>query len=260
MGQVWEQMVRFFVENIDVSMRFEPSVTNIVLLPGMDGTGWLFRRWIAAKPDRFELSVIGYPHDAALGYEELLPLVRARLPQDRPYLLLAESFSGPLGLMLAAEAPEGLRGLILCCTFAKNPLPLLGFVKPLLGVPGFPGLPALLARLGHRALFGRFASRQTRGVLAEALARLRPSVLQARMRAVLGVDVTALLPQVGLPVLYLSADEDRIVPRSALRILMRALPQMQVSSIAAPHMLLQTMPVAAWQAVLSFSVDQNDDA
>jgi pimeloyl-ACP methyl ester carboxylesterase len=241
-------------------MGFEPVVTTIVLLPGMDGTGLLFQPWIAAKPEGYELCVIDFPVDVALGYDELLPLVRARLPQDRPYVLLAESFSGPLGLMLAAEAPSNLRGLILCSTFAKNPLPLPALVKPFVGLMGFSAFPALLARFGHRALFGHFGEDQYRAVLSEALRRLRPSVFQARMRAVLGVDVTVLLPRVALPVLYLAAEEDRVVPLSALRHLMQALPRMRVARIAAPHMLLQTMPSAAWQAVLSFIAGKYDDA
>src|SRR5581483_8651961 len=113
------------MENVDVSMMYRRAVSTIVLLPGMDGTGLLFQPWIAAKPDGFDVQVIDYPVDAELGYEDLWPLVRARLPQNRPYFLLAESFSGPLGVMLAAEAPPGLRGLMLCCTFAKNPRPSL---------------------------------------------------------------------------------------------------------------------------------------
>ncbi|HEX7642301.1 MAG TPA: alpha/beta hydrolase [Burkholderiaceae bacterium] len=233
-------------------MTHEPAACTVVLLPGMDGTGLLFQPWIAAKPDGFDLRVIDYPVDAALGYQELLPLVRVRLPQDRPYILLAESFSGPLGLMLAAEAPSGLAGLILCCTFAKNPLPWLVFAKPLLGGTGFLVSPALLARLGHRALFGRFADAQTKAALSGALRRLHPSVLQARMLAVLGADVSALLPRVCVPALYLSAGEDRVVPASALRRLVEALPRMRISRIATPHMLLQTAPQEAWKAVVTF--------
>jgi pimeloyl-ACP methyl ester carboxylesterase len=215
----------------------------------MDGTGLLFQPWIAAKPEGVEVRVIDFPVDAALGYEELLPLVRARLPQDRPYVLLAESFSGPLGLMLAAEAPPNLRGLVLCCTFAGNPLPWLAWSRPF--VP-LAGSPALLAHLGHRALFGRFGNRQTKAALSDALRRVHPAALRARMRAVLGVDVTPLLPQVAVPVLYLTAKKDRVVPPSASRHLAAALPQMRVAHVAAPHMLLQAMPCEAWSAIGAF--------
>ena len=225
---------------------------TLVLLPGMDGTGLLFRNWIAARPEGYVLQVIDYPADQPLGYDALLPLVRARLPREEPYFLLAESFSGPLGLMLARQAPPNLRGLILCCSFAKNPQPALALARPMVGLLGFSALPSIMARLGHRALFGRFADDETRAALSEALRRLPPAVLQARMRAVLDVDVSDLLPQIRLPVLYLQAREDRVVPASASRRGCDALPQVKLASIVAPHMLLQTMPHEAWAAVEAF--------
>jgi len=228
------------------------SSCTIVLLPGMNGTADLFADFIAAKPATFALLTLDFPVDVPLGYDELARLVRSRLPQDGPFVLLAESFSGPIGLMLAAGPPTGMRGLILCGTFAKNPMPLLAFFKPCIALLGFAGFPSLLSILGHRALFGRFASARTRQALSAALQRLRLGVLQARMRSVLGVDTTALLPQVKLPVLYLSAQEDRVVPHSACEHLRRHLHQMQVASIAAPHMLLQTAPSDAWVALTAF--------
>ena len=230
----------------------EAQSYTIVLLPGMNGTADLFVDFAAVKPSTFQLLTLDYPVDVPLGYDELARLVHSRLPQDRPYVLLAESFSGPIGLMLAAEALPGMRGLILCCTFAKNPLPLLALFKPFVALLGFAGLPSLLSKLGHRALFGRFGSAHTKRALSAALRRLRPSVLQARVRTVLKVDTTALLSRVMLPVLYLSAQEDRVVPHSACEHLHHHLPQMRIASIAAPHMLLQTAPAEAWDAMTAF--------
>ena len=60
-----------------------------------------------------------------MGYDELEVLVRAALPTGQRYFLLGESFSGPLAIRIAANPPAGLAGVILCGTFAKNPLPWL---------------------------------------------------------------------------------------------------------------------------------------
>ncbi|MGO4780317.1 alpha/beta hydrolase, partial [Lysobacter sp. 2RAB21] len=67
-----------------------------IVLPGMDGTGALLDDFIAAMAPRFATSVIAYPRDRALGYDELVVFARSRLPLDAPYLLLGESFSGPI--------------------------------------------------------------------------------------------------------------------------------------------------------------------
>ena len=94
---------------------------KLILLPGMDGTGELFGPFLNALRNRFNAQVIRYPTDLALGYQELSTFVRNALPVDEPYVFLAESFSGPIAIAIAAEAPPSSRGSILCCTFARNP-------------------------------------------------------------------------------------------------------------------------------------------
>src|SRR5512143_111507 len=100
-------------------------MSTLVLLPGLDGTGRLFGDFIAALGQDIDVIVASYPADTPLDYAELEPLVRAMLPTDRDYVLLGESFSGPLAISLAASAPPGLRGLVLCCSVARSPLPAL---------------------------------------------------------------------------------------------------------------------------------------
>src|ERR1700730_8223328 len=107
-----------------------PRLPLLVLLPGLDGTGKLFVDFIRALGGGAECRVIGYSPDEPLGYEELEARVRAALPGDRPYLLLGESFSGPIAMRIAANAPARLVGVILCGTFASNTYPWLAWVGP----------------------------------------------------------------------------------------------------------------------------------
>src|SRR5579863_3225723 len=97
-------------------------MVKLILMPGMDGTGELFAPLLRALGTSVETSVVRYPPDEPLGYAELLPRVRAELPQSGPFVLLGESFSGPLAIMLAGEAPAGLRGVMLSASFATNPV------------------------------------------------------------------------------------------------------------------------------------------
>lgn len=128
-------------------------MTTLVLLPGLDGTGLLQREFAAACGSRVEVLPLAYPADRPLDYPELEALIRTQLPRDRPFFLLAESFSGPLGIRLGAAPPPGLQGLILCCTFAHPPLPAC--LGPLL-----PPLPHSLLPLGLLSLLvlGPFAT------------------------------------------------------------------------------------------------------
>jgi len=69
---------------------------TLILLPGMDGTGVFFADFAAAMPTELKPLVVAYPNDPKLGYPELEALARAALPRDQLFILLGESFSGPL--------------------------------------------------------------------------------------------------------------------------------------------------------------------
>src|SRR5262249_47392049 len=109
-------------------------MATLVLLPGMHGSGELFADFVAALGAEHEAIAITYPKDQPLGYARLESIVRSELPSDRSYVLLGESFSGPIALSIAASAPCRLRGLILCGSFAKNPMPFLGTLRHFSGI------------------------------------------------------------------------------------------------------------------------------
>ncbi|HEY6094589.1 MAG TPA: alpha/beta fold hydrolase [Gallionellaceae bacterium] len=224
-------------------------MSTLVLLPGLDGTGRLFADFVAALGPDIEVVVASYPAHQPRGYAELETVVRAMLPTDRDYVLLGESFSGPLAISIAASAPASLRGLILCCSFARNPLPVLAPLRFLVGM--FPVGMAPVSLLSY-FLLGRFASARLRSALAATIAAVAPSVLRQRVRAALTVDVSGALSCIRVPMLYLRASEDRVVPRSASLLLSSRVANARVIEFDAPHFLLQVLPADAAAAVTCF--------
>jgi pimeloyl-ACP methyl ester carboxylesterase len=170
---------------------------TLVLLPGMDGRGLFFRDFVAAIPPELEPVVVQYPNDPELGYSELEALALAVLPRDRPFILLGESFPGPIAISIAASNPTGLRGLILCCAFARRPHPL----RPLTTAAQRP-LPAgrLPAFILPPNLFGRFDSPRFRAQLAEVHGLVSANTLKSRLEAVAHTDVSDKLRQVAVPI------------------------------------------------------------
>ncbi|APA71513.1 alpha/beta fold hydrolase [Janthinobacterium sp. 1_2014MBL_MicDiv] len=222
----------------------------LVLLPGMDGTGQLFRRFDAALHAQTAMDRLSIAYPAApLDYAALEAFVRERLPRDRPFVVLAESFSGPLGAALRADPPPGMRALILCCSFVRNPRPLLAPLRHLLGLVPFGALPGIALR---QALLAPYATPALQAELADALAQVPPAVLRQRLRAVLETDASRSFARGGLPVLYLRARHDRLVPPANALQILRLAPGAQLLDIAAPHMLLQAAPQAAADAVTAF--------
>jgi len=226
---------------------------TLVLLPGMDGTGVFFGDFIAALGTRFKPVVVTYPNDPALGYIELETLARTYLPHNEPFLILGESFSGPIAISIAASNPSGLLGLILCVTFARNPHPLLPMVTTIL--KPFPAghLPGFIL---HRNLFGKFDSPRHRGKLREVGALVSAKTLKARLEAVSAIDVSEKLRSVKVPTLDLRAKRDRVVSRACGAYIRRILPNVSVADLDAPHQLLQTVPEAAIAAIENFMRDR----
>jgi pimeloyl-ACP methyl ester carboxylesterase len=210
---------------------------------------FFFEEFAAAAQTEFKPIIVAYPNDQSLGYAELEPIVRAALPRDEPFLILGESFSGPLAISIAASPPAGFVGLILCVTFARSPHPLLPLLSKILRPFPAGRIPTFIQQ---RNLFGKFAS----PFLREKLRRLRSLVsantLKARLEAIASVDVSANLARVTLPTLYLRAKHDRLVSRASYDHIRKILPNIEVAELDAPHLLLQTVPQEAVAAIKHF--------
>lgn len=215
----------------------------------MDGSGAMFAGFIAALGAGITPQVLSYPADQILSYEGLTEFARTRLPTDRPFVLLGESFSGPVAIALAAERPPGLVGLILSCTFARNPVPLFQYCAPL--IPFVP-VSSRLSGLAVPFLLGRHATPALRTALRAALDQLQPAVLRARMRAVLAVDYAAQMRSIAVPVLYLQASQDRVVSVASARHIAMLLRSVKQVVVPGPHLLLQAVPEQTAMLVREF--------
>ncbi len=221
----------------------------LVLLPGMDGTGDLFGPFLQALGGVPAVQVIRFSTHQPADYAALIETIKAQLPTDRPYVVLAESFSGPLGIEIAAQQPAWLRGLVLCCTFARNPSIGLWLASPVLDWLPIGALP--IAPMGLM-LLGQARPSPLRDALERALRRVSPAVLRARLRAVANVDVSHLLKHVHVPCLYLRASQDRLVSAAAASLIAQRVPNLRVIEFRAPHALLQTAPEASAAQVQDF--------
>lgn len=218
---------------------------TLVLLPGLDGSGELFAPFVEALGPEVPVVVVRYPGDRALGYADLTAIAQAAAPAG-PHVILGESFSGPIAAMLAASAPPGLKGIVLCCSFVRSPRPLLGQLRFLLPVLPMRWMP--LGLLG-RLLMGRWWSAPLQARLSGAMASLTPPALRARLRAVLTVDAAGTLAASQVPLPYLQASADHVVPRRAADALRRIRPDVRLMEIDGPHFLLQAAPAAAADAI-----------
>lgn len=211
---------------------------RLLLLPGMDGTGRLFQPLLAALPPEISAIVVSYPVDRPLGYDELLPLVEVAVPAE-PFVVMGESFSGPLALMLASRHPPGLKGVVLCASFVRFPLQVSERWRDVVRPWMFRWQPTWLLAW---VLLGRRAWGPLGRALRQAVRSVSPDTFAARARAVARVDVTCELGSCHVPILYLRASDDMVVRPGNAALIAARRPDAEVVVLPGPHLLVQSAP------------------
>ena len=245
------------------------AAIHLILLPGLDGTGDLFApllkriaaMQVAADEPEFIAHALHYPTDQQLGFQALHEMVEyylaTQLPADARYVLLGESFSGPVAVAVAHAAQTALEnhapdtrrciGLILCCTFVRNPFPVFAPLGPLWSLAPLELVPLSWV---NRLAQGKLDFWSDQGELA--MRQLAPDVLRYRLKIISKVDVTRELAALRLPILYLQASKDLIVPASAARLVQDLAPQTELVRIAGSHFLLHSKPAVALGHIQQF--------
>lgn len=219
--------------------------TTIVLLPGMDGTGELLRPLAEQLSTHRPVQLISYPVDQVLGYDQLVSYVRERLPDDH-YVILGESFSGPIAIEIAATDSRAT-GLVLVSSFARHPLPtsLAAFAR-LFDLRWIP--PNVIVA----TLMGSAATPKLKELLGQILRKLPRDIIRARIQEVLHADKRDRLKKVTCPLLCLHGRSDRLVRSTLVDEIVAARPDCRVHWLAAPHMLLATHTDVAARVVEEF--------
>jgi pimeloyl-[acyl-carrier protein] methyl ester esterase len=223
---------------------------RVLLLPGLDGTGRLFRPLLDAFPSSVDARVIAYPNGRVLSADELAAFVSASIDPAEAYWLVAESFSGPIALQIASQAVHRPDGLVLAATFTRAP------VRWLAAMPSLGALAVQLSRaamtIGVRAMMtGRDAPPELVAAVVDAIASVPKAVLAARIRQVLTSDVRS-AAAIRVPTLIISARRDRLVPSRLTAELRASMPHAEHVEIDAPHLVLQRFPIECAEHIASF--------
>jgi len=225
------------------------DTVNIVLLPGLDGTGELFSRFEKALSGAHEVKTIVYPFKEGLGYEVLTEYVHDVLPTEQAFVLLGESFSGPIAVTVAAGKVPNLKGLILVNTFLENPRPLL--LKFMDFIPDrlvFEPPKAILQWLLKNAEQGAVDAEELRSTISS----LSPSLVRTRLSSVAKVAVHAQASKVDVPVCILRSERDAAISQRIASQVIQTFKKSTVQKFNTNHFLLQSMPNQAAQVVEEF--------
>lgn len=225
-----------------------------VLLPGIDGTAKMFGPLQDALAPALPSQCIAYPPREFLDYAALTEYVLARLP-DGPVVLIAESFSGPLSLMVATRLGERCKAVVLVATFVTNPRKWESrLVNRLMRSWMLSLKPSqFMARF---FVMGDAPDEMVRYVL-DNHKQVAGKVTLGRLRAVFKVDVRELLVNCQIPVLHLFAQRDRVVLQHSVREIQHLRPDIKSICIDGPHFLLQTRAASCAREIVNFLQQQH---
>ncbi|WP_432798762.1 alpha/beta fold hydrolase [Poriferisphaera sp. WC338] len=218
-----------------------------VLLPGLHGTAGLFHQMKQHKPARYTTLEINYPKGVIHSYEELTAMAKQQLLTIKgDFILVGESFSGPIAIMLGAQKLPSLKGVVLAASFIEAPRSKIWRYLP----------GRMMFYIGNsmikitEKMMGRPDGMLKR--MAMAIDGVKASVLTGRIQSVFSVDVKDKLKQMNAPLLYLRAERDLAVPSHNAKMIKAHKPSVQIIDIPANHLLLQTHAQEAWAAIQSF--------
>lgn len=207
---------------------------NLVLIPGLDGTGEFFKPFLDLY-GRAGAQVIALPQEGPQDYAALTEYVAQRLPADHDYVLLAESFGGPIGAGLALRGQRRMKGVVFVATFLPPPAwwaTTLGLMLPLKRTA-----PSRLGRGIMRCLLaGPRASAQTMDWVQSVICGVPPGVIKARLRAIRGMRPPA--GRTDMPALYIRATGDRLMGADKFRDFSEHFTDIKLFKIEGPHLIL----------------------
>lgn len=213
-----------------------------IILPGLHGSEELSDYFVAKSPSYFDTRCLSLPDEKFTNYTQLADRLSPNIQGQGSSIIIAESFSGPLGILLAQRHPRVVKHLVLVATFATSPLPPFARFLPwsiLFRIP--------LSRIISRTLIGKH--QDLHQGLRIAVGTQSKTTLANRISILSQVNVLQELSNLKCPITYLSANSDRLVSRVHGEEIARANPLVDIINIEGPHLLLQANPKECWRKI-----------
>lgn len=218
---------------------------KLILLPGMDGTGLLFKPFLDIFTQEVETEIISYPCDEKLSYLQLVSYVHDKLPKSGDYALLAESFSGPIAYEVSKIASKRLKKIIFVASFIESPNKILCVTKH---IPFYFLIPKKLPKFILNFLLGKLSNSSLFDLMNNSLSKVSSEVLEFRIKEM------AHLPKptkpIGLKCIYIEAKNDRLVAEKKSITIENLAEDFTRYKIDGSHFILQVNPKACSKIIM----------
>ena len=228
---------------------------HIYLLPGIDGTGLLFKPLASAFGYRCRTTALSFQEEITL--DDFIESASRQMPDHRA-LVLAESFSGPIALGLLAKYPGRFQAAILSSTFARSPFNSFLGMNALIPKNLF-GNVTLSNLLLNRFCAGSEISGSVKDLVEEVSGKIPPLVVKKRLHILDTFDVRPLLSRISTPILYLAGLKDKLVSAGLRAELFENIPRICFKGVDGPHLLLQSKATVCADTIMNFLELEDSD-
>ena len=238
-------------------MKDQENKLKIVLLPGMDGTGELFAPLLKYFQG-YTCQVIALPQSGPQDYSSLTKYVKKQLPKQE-FVLIAESFSGPIAAKLAQQKIGNLKGVVFVATFLSSPNKALLSLAKQLPIKILSKLPG--ARYFIKKFFmGSSAEKHLIDQFISLVDQTPVKILKNRIDVMQKLRYQKFISLI--PSIYILAKSDKLVPDNKAKEFRECFNGLLIKEIDGPHFVLQTEAIELANVIEGFlskleSFDQN---
>lgn len=202
----------------------------------------MYSSFVALAPSWARCRPLALPTVGEQSFDGIAHALEPELRSLEGFVLLGESFSGPIAARLAARLGQKVALTVLC-----NPLVEMSF-----GLPSGLAVAAALSRwlpvwCVARALTG--GDRPLAKTVLEEVYSLPKEVLKERLASAFSATRDDLVPFLSPPLLVILGTKDRLVSPARTRALLRSLPSHTLADLDGPHLIAQTRPAEVWKAI-----------
>lgn len=208
----------------------------LTFLPGLHGNSELYHPLASRLKDPAEF--VNYPEKGEQSYQALADFLASSLDWSLPRVLIAESFSGPLALQMAARFTHSVSAVVIAASFCASPSPASLALLPLR--PLFMLRPPA-ATIRH-FLTGSSIPDQLTQTVRQTISSLPALTLSRRVRSVLSLEEQHCPSLTNTPILILQAKHDNLIPWQFQNQLEQHYPHARVHWLESPHLIFQRAP------------------
>ncbi|MGZ5381105.1 MAG: alpha/beta fold hydrolase [Thermoanaerobaculia bacterium] len=202
----------------------------------------MFSSFVALAPAWASCRPLALPTLGGQSFDEIADAILQELRPLEGFVLLGESYSGPIAARLSARLGQKVALLVLCNPVVEMSVRVPeGLLASIVSSAWTPAWCAAMALSGGDGSIARAALGEDRG--------LPKGILALRLSAVFSATEEALASHLSPPLLSIPETNDHLVSLSRSRAFFSRVPHGTVAEIEGPHLIVQTRPVEVWAAI-----------